>query len=176
MAVSQTKESLVNNQPERDEFWLQDLLDRTWDEHFADVPQENDVRIIFGRRAKRRLGSISLDPKDHSVSIITMNGLFRLLDVPEFVIKATLVHELTHYAHGFNSPLAQQQTHPHAGGVMRREFDERGLLPLYLEQKRWLKVHWHELLQREFPPAKPRRRGVQSKVKLPKPFWFLGDR
>ena len=160
----------------RDEAWLQDLLDRTWDEHFADVPQNNDVRIEFGRRAKRRLGSIRLDPADRTTSIITMNGLFRLEEIPEFVVKATLVHELTHYAHGFNSPLEQQQRHPHAGGVMRREFDERGLLDLYLEQKRWLKVHWHEIIAEQLPPAQPRRRAVQSKVKLPKPFWFLGDR
>ncbi len=164
------------NNNERDQAWLQDLLDRTWDAHFADVPQDNDVRIEYGRRAKRRLGSIRLDPKDNRTSIITMNGLFRLPEVPEFVIQATLVHELTHYAHGFNSPLQQQQRHPHAGGVMRREFEERGLLDLYLEQKRWLKVRWAPLLEREFPPAQPRRRAVQSKTKLPKPFWFLGDR
>jgi hypothetical protein len=161
---------------ERDQAWLQDLLDRIWDEHFADVPQNNDVRIEFGRRAKRRLGSIRIDPNDRKTSIITMNGLFRLSEVPEFVVKATIVHELTHYAHGFNSPLEQQQRHPHAGGVMRREFDERGLLDLYLEQKRWLKVRWNELLVEQMPPAKPRRRAVQSRVKLPKPFWFLGDR
>jgi len=166
----------MTNATTRDEAWLQDLLDRTWDEHFADVPQENDVRIEFGRRAKRRLGSIRVDPKDHNTSIITMNGLFRLDEVPEFVVKATLVHELTHYAHGFNSPLEQAQAHPHAGGVMRREFAERGLLDLYLEQKRWLKVHWHEFIGEQLPPAQPRRRAVQSKVKLPKPFWFLGDR
>jgi hypothetical protein len=166
----------MTNATRRDEAWLQDLLDRTWDEHFADVPQNNDVRIEFGRQAKRRLGSIRLDPSDRKTSIITMNGLFRLEEVPEFVVKATLVHELTHYAHGFNSPLEQQQRHPHAGGVMRREFDERGLLELYLEQKRWLKVHWPEFIDQQLPPAQPRRRAVQSKVKLPKPFWFLGDR
>ena len=93
----------------RDEAWLQQLLDETWDAYFADVPQENDVRIVFGRRTKRRLGSISLDPKNQEVSIITMNGLFRREEVPEQIILATLVHELTHYAHGFNSPLNQRQ-------------------------------------------------------------------
>jgi hypothetical protein len=167
---------IMNNSHERDHAWLQELLDRTWDSYFSDVPQDNDVRIEFGRRAKRRLGSIRLDPKHPDTTIITMNGLFRLPEIPEFVIQATLVHELTHYAHGFNSPLKQQQAHPHAGGVMRREFEERGLLQLYLEQKRWLKVRWSDLLMEQFPPAKPRRRALQSKVKLPKPFWFLEDR
>jgi len=159
----------------RDNGWLQQLLDEIWDEHFADVPQTNDVRIVFGRRAKRRLGSISLDPNDDNTSLITMNGLFKLPEVPEFVVRATLVHELTHYAHGFNSPLEQRQRHPHAGGVMRREYAERGLLELYLEQKRWLKTHWPELVNRELGAKPSTRRPARVTMKAPKPFWFLGD-
>jgi hypothetical protein len=157
----------------RDETWLQQLLDSTWDTYFADVPQENDVRIIFGRRAKRRLGSISLDPADRKTSIITMNGVFKSPDIPEFVILATLVHEMTHYAHGFNSPLAKAQAHPHAGGVMRREFEERGLLDLYKQQKQWLKANWAAVLVREFGASRPRRTASTRVVKVPKPFWFL---
>ena len=159
----------------RDEAWLQQTLDKIWDNYFADVPQENDVRILFGRRARRRLGSISLDPSDRKTSLITMNVLFRSESIPEFVIEATIVHELTHYAHGFNSPLDQAQAHPHAGGVMRREFAERGLLDLYTVQKRWLKDNWQAVLQRELP-SKPRvRRSSAVTLKLPKPFWFIGD-
>ncbi len=159
----------------RDEAWLQQLLDDTWDAHFTDVPQTNDVRIVFGRRAKRRLGSIVLDPQDRTTSVITMNGLFRLAEVPEFVIQATLVHELTHYAHGFNSPLEQRQQHPHAGGVMRREFAERRLLQLYLQQKRWLKENWNTLVERELAPRPRAVRPSATRLKIPKPFWFLGD-
>ena len=122
----------------RDNAWLQEMLDKIWDNYFEDVPQDNDVRIVFGRRAKRRLGSISLDPNDRKTSIITINSVFKRQDVPEYVVEATVVHELTHYAHGFNSPLEQAKQHPHAGGVMRREFDERGLLELYQVQRRWL--------------------------------------
>ena len=157
----------------RDEAWLQELLDTTWDSFFADVPQDNDVRIIFGRRAKRRLGSIALDPADRSVTIITMNGLFKSDEIPEYVVLATLVHELTHYAHGFNSPLERAQAHPHAGGVMRREFAERGLLDLYLQQKRWLKDNWPGVLEREFPAKTTRPRSVRG-PKIPKPFWYIG--
>ena len=137
----------------RDNAWLQGLLDDTWDAHFADVPQTNDVRIEFGRKAKRRLGSIRLDPVNRTTTIITMNGLYALPEIPEFVVKATLVHELTHYAHGFNSPIAQKQAHPHAGGVIRREYADRGLLDLYLEQKRWLKVRWPDIVARHFGPS-----------------------
>jgi hypothetical protein len=153
----------------RDEAWLQQVLDKIWDNYFVDVPQDNDVRIVFGSRAKRRLGSISLDPNDRKTSVITLNGLFKLESVPEFVIEATIVHELTHYAHGFNSPLDQAQAHPHAGGVMRREFAERGLLDLYLQQKRWLKANWPGVIVAELPS---KHKGSQNNSAVPKPFWF----
>jgi hypothetical protein len=104
-----------------------------------------------------------------------MNGLFRRQDVPEFVVEATIFHELTHYAHGFNSPLDQAQAHPHAGGVMRREFAERGLLELYLQQKRWLKTNWLGILMEEFP-AKGRISSPRPARSIAiKPFWFIGD-
>jgi len=156
----------------RDDAWLQQLLDKIWDNYFSDVAQENDVRIVFGRRAKRRLGSISLDPADRTTSIITINSLFKLPDVPEYVVEATIVHELTHYAHGFSSPLEQAQRHPHAGGVMRREFAERGLLELYLQQKRWLKSDWHLIIERELPHRHRQSGTGLVKMKVPKPFWF----
>lgn len=159
----------------RDEAWLQQLLDTTWDQYFVDVEQANDVRIVYGRRSKRRLGSIRLDPADSSVSVITMNGLFRLLEIPGYVVQATLVHELIHYAHGFNSPLEQRQQHPHAGGVMRREFDERGLLDMYQSQKRWLKEFWPVLVAREFGSTRQATSRPVRQPKVPRPFWFLGN-
>jgi len=158
----------------RDNGWLQGVLDKIWDNYFADVPQENDVRIEFGRRAKRRLGSISLDPRDGKTSLIIMNGIFKDPAIPEFVVEATIVHELTHYAHGFNSPLEQAQAHPHAGGVMRREFAERGLLDLYLQQKRWLKENWAGVVERELSSVRAKRAGTVN-IEVPKPFWFIGD-
>lgn len=159
----------------RDDSWLQLVLDKIWDNYFSDVPQDNDVRITFGRRAKRRLGSISFDGRDKRISLITINGIFKKAVVPEFVVEATIVHELTHYAHGFNSPLAQAQSHPHAGGVMRREFAERGLLDLYLQQKRWLKENWPGVIVSEFPLRHRGETGRPGTMKVPKPFWFIGD-
>ena len=153
----------------RDERWLQQILDKVWDTCFADVPQENDVRIRYGRKAKRRLGSISLDPRDPSISQITINPLFRRPDVPEFVVEATIFHEITHYDHGFNSPRAQAQSHPHAGGVMRKEYAERGMLELYQLQKRWLKENWSRIVAEEF---KPRSKTLGSIRSVPKPFWW----
>ena len=159
----------------RDEAWLQGILDKIWDNYFPEVVQENDVRIVFGRRAKRRLGSISLDPADRKTSLITMNGIFRQETIPEFVVEATIFHELTHYAHGFNSPLEQAQSHPHAGGVMRREFAERGLLDLYLQQKKWLKENWLQILAAEFPRHSERKTANAARTYIAKPFWLTGD-
>jgi hypothetical protein len=159
----------------RDELWLQQLLDDTWDRHFSDVPQDNIVRIQFGKRAKRQLGAIRLDRRDPSVSIIVMNGLFRDPAIPEFVVTATLVHELVHYAHGFNSPLARQHAHPHAGGIIRAEYAERGLEELYVRHKRWLKANWQGVVDANFAPARPRRRSArrpQSRITVRKPFWM----
>ena len=149
---------------DRDEAWLQAMLDDLWDRCFADVPQANDVRIAFGRRAKRRLGAISLDPKNRRTTLITINPLFKRADVPQYVAEATIFHELTHYTHGFNSPLEQSKIHPHAGGVMRREYAERGQLKLYMMQKRWLKDYWPGIVAEEFP-ARPLRK--PSHVRIP---------
>lgn len=154
----------------RDGLWLQEVLDSTWDAYFSDVSQDNDVRIEFGRKARTRLGSIKLDRKDHNVTVITMNGLFRSPEIPEFVVVSTLVHELIHYAHGFNSPLEQKHRHPHAGGVVRREYAERGLEHLYLDQKIWIKANWPRIVRENFTPV--RRRRIVRTTTVPRPFWF----
>lgn len=130
----------------RDQEWLESLLADIWYQHFRDIEQDNDVVIIWAKRAKRRLGSIETDANDGYTSIIKVNRLFQDLEVPEYVIRATIVHEMTHYAHGFGSPYEQKQQHPHSGGVIRREFAERGLVDLYLKQKRWLKDNWRDFL------------------------------
>ncbi len=160
----------------RDQEWLENLLAEIWYKHFEDVPQSNEVRIVYGRKAKRRLGSISRDHDDLSVSIITINPIFQDLDVPEFVIKATIVHEMTHYAHGFNSPLEQKHKHPHSGGVIRREFAERGLEQLFLDQKNWLKQNWPLILQKYYPNDHYRVVDTTTKRAVPLPWWMRGMR
>lgn len=156
----------------RDDTWLHQLLDDTWDKYFGDVPQDNIVRIRFGRRAKTRLGSIALDRNEPDVSIITLNGLFRDPNIPEFVVQATLVHELTHYAHGFNSPHDQRQLHPHAGGVMKQEFADRGALELHKQQKRWLKTNWRDYILQNYSPKTTKSAVVRKTTKIPNPFWL----
>lgn len=156
----------------RDNAWLHQLLDDTWDKYFSDVPQDNIVRVEFGRRAKNRLGSIKLDAIDPQVTIITMNGLFKNPAIPEPIVLATLVHELSHYAHGFHSPLQKKFVQPHSGGVMRREFAQRGLEKLYLDQKKWLKDNWRGIIESEFGVSARHRRLPKRSIVVPKPFWF----
>ena len=156
----------------RDNNWLQAQLDHIWDTYFADVAQDNIVRIEFGRRAKYRLGSIKVDRRDAETSIITINSLFKDIAIPEEIIQATIVHELSHYSHGFNSPLPQKFSKPHAGGVMRQEFAERGLESLYKMQRSWLKTNWPQIVQQNFPPRIVRRKS--KPIAVPRPFWFLG--
>lgn len=156
----------------RNQRWLESTLDYIWNSHFNDVPRANNVKIIFGKKAKRRLGSIGLDKDDPSTSIIRINPIFKDLEVPEFVIVATIVHEMTHYAHGFNSPLEQKQQHPHRGGVIRREFAERGLEYMYIEQNKWLKENWPAILDKYFEPTAYQRRSHRAKLKLR--WWMSG--
>lgn len=156
----------------RNQEWLENLLADIWYRYFLDVKQSNHVIIRYGRKAKRRLGSISVDPKDPQTSIITINPIYQDLDVPEYVVVATIVHEMTHYSHGFNSPLEQKHQHPHSGGVIRKEFAERGLEDMYAKQKKWLKAHWPTLVERYFGPQKPRIRYVRYKKSVPTPKWF----
>lgn len=153
----------------RDNAWLQLLLDDIWDRHFSDVPQDNVVRIEFGRRARTRLGSIKRDRGELDVTVITMNGLFKDPEIPELIIRATIAHELVHYAHGFHSPLPQKYRHPHAGGIMEAEYKLRGLYEQHIRQKRWLKTDWAKYLE-EALPSRPRIRRAPARKATMWPF------
>lgn len=144
----------------RDNAWLEQKMYDLWEEHFADVPRKNLVIIKFGRNSSRQLGSIKWADKrtrgirnfmkghdiqdDKRISIITITSKFKDENVPEDIVKATIAHEMCHYAHGFNSPLKQIYNHPHKGGVIRKEFERRGLGKLHKFSKKWLKENWRK--------------------------------
>jgi len=154
----------------RDDTWLFEKLDELWDGHFSDIPQHNDVVIKFGRKARQRLGSIKQETRSrldllnkNRKTIITINGLFRDVRVPEYVVISTIAHEMCHYAHGFSSPLDQKHPHPHYGGVVTKEMKDRGFGEILKKQKKWLKEVWPEYLEKKMP-AKPRRRRARRRV------------
>lgn len=134
---------------ERDHNWLKLRLEQIWHRYFPDVPIANNVFVKFGRPAKTRLGSIKFGRrKENRNTIITINGHFKNPEIPEFVVDGVLAHELTHYAHGFCSPLEQAFRHPHKGGVVHKEMIGRGLQNLLKLEKKWIKLNWVKFLKK----------------------------
>lgn len=138
----------------RDKEWLENMLAEIWYRYFADVPQDNEVKIKFGQAAKTRLGSIKLGRKliahpDGSLkkrSIITITSLFKDLSIPDQVVAAVIAHELVHYAHGFSSPNPKLHRHPHQGGIVDKELEKRGLSKILQFERKWLKENWKSYL------------------------------
>lgn len=145
----------------RDNKYLENLLYDLWENNFCDVARLNLVAIKYGKHSKRQLGSIrlikdinvferyihryKLDKNifdNESVSLINITRYFMYDYVPEYVVKATIAHELCHYTHGFSSPLEKKFKYPHQGGVVRKELKNRGLYDIYIDSKRWLKDNW----------------------------------
>lgn len=156
----------------RDVEWLENKLSDIWYKYFIDVEQKNTVVIRYGRKAKRRLGSIGLDKIDPTVTIITINPIYQDQSIPEYVIDGTIIHEMTHYAHGFNSPHNQRHKYPHSGGVIKREFAERGLESLYIKQQKWLKDHWLTILKKYYKDLHYPRYSKSTKRKIKQPWWI----
>ena len=151
----------------RDNNYLQNLMYEVWEEYFNDVPRKNFVAAKFGKYAKRQLGCIKyatkntkvksllekyseeIDSQDvDSVSIIVLTRYFKNEDVPEYVLVATLAHELCHYAHGFHSPLVKKYKYPHKGGVVNKELKKRGLDDITEKSDIWLKENWLNILRK----------------------------
>lgn len=122
----------------RDNLWLLSRLDFIWSKFFEDIPQKNRVYIKFGRFAKYRLGSIRLINKTKD-SLITITSMFKNSSIPQEVVDHTIGHELVHYAHGFSSVHPKLHRYPHAGGVVKREMEKRGMGYLYEAYKQWIK-------------------------------------
>lgn len=147
----------------RDEAWLFAKLDEVWDSIFPEMSQDNEVKIVWGRKAHNRLGSIKTGDKNstkHPDTIITINSLFRDNEIPEFVVIGTIAHELAHYAHGFHSPLERKFQTPHAGGIVNKELRNRGLEKVLRLQKKWLKENWENYLKENYP----RKRRVRKRI------------
>ncbi len=128
----------------RDEIWLRERVKLLREVHFADVASGYPIITRFGLRAKNRFGSIEAKKGQ---SIITMNRLFSHPQVPEYVVDATIAHELAHYAHGYGSGLPKLHDNPHRGGVVDKELDKRGLGELRQKAESWRETHWHTFYQ-----------------------------
>jgi hypothetical protein len=145
----------------------QSLLYEIWEEYFPDVPRKNLVIAKYGKYSKQRLGSIkwvrdfkgikSFYKKfqdehnvqdDKRITLIILTRYFTNPQIPDFVIKTTLAHELAHYAHGFNSPLEKKYKFPHQGKIIQKELQKRGLGKEYILSEKWLKENWKKFVSR----------------------------
>lgn len=135
----------------RDNLWLENQLHKIWQGYFRDIPKFNNVEISFGRKAKKRLASIrQKSARDsNSDTEIKVTGYYKNLEIPDFVVDATLAHELCHYAHGFASPLTQYSKYPHKGDVVDIELEKRGLGDTLKKQKLWLKKNWFSIINKD---------------------------
>lgn len=144
---------------------LEEMMYELWENNFCDVPRLNLVLIKFGKYSKRQLGCIKLANKstkiksilkkkkkdyeiqdDKSISLITVTKYFEKDFVPDFVVKATIAHEMCHYTHGFNSPLEKRFDKPHQGNIIKKELKKRGLIEEYVQAEKWLKENWREIV------------------------------
>ena len=149
----------------RDNDYLEERLFSLWEDHFADVPRKNLVLIKFGKYSKRQLGSIrwitkrtgdkgllkkresELDEQDDKrITLITVTRYFQDPTVPDYVVDATIAHELVHYVHGFHSPLKQVYKHPHKGGVIEKELRKRGLGKMHGAATTWQRANWQKFI------------------------------
>ena len=129
----------------RDDEFLNERLKAMWELLFGDIPKLNNVVIKFKGKSKSKFGHIARKGKDTEIVI---NELFRFDDVPEYIIDLTIAHELSHYAHGFNSPLKQKYKYPHKGGVVTKEMNNRGFDKLFRMEKMFFKREWPKIYER----------------------------
>ncbi len=120
---------------------LTTYLDYIWRQYFSDIPCVNEVQIAYGHPWKSRLGLIRLS-LDDTTSFIGINALLQHRQVPEYVLITTIAHELTHYAHGFGSPLPRLYKHPHANNIVNRELKRRGLGEYTHWCDEWIDKQW----------------------------------
>ncbi len=162
-------EATLQSERVRDHHWLRERLDTIWNQYFPDIERKNEVVTVFGQKSRTRLGSIGMQgwkgvgggiayntKRDiaHGTSMITLTAYFMDPRVPDYVVDATIGHELVHYAHGFHSPHPQLYRHPHQGNIVNKEMYKRGMGKLLRDQKAWLRQQWHIIA----PPVKRVRR------------------
>jgi hypothetical protein len=123
-------------------------LDNIWQRYFSDVPRVNKVEIAYCRPWKTRLGLIR-QTLDQTTSFIGLNLLLQSPQIPEYVLITTIAHELTHYTHGFGSPLPQLYKHPHANNVVKHELERRSLGETLHMCNEWIDKQWFSFYDRE---------------------------
>lgn len=126
----------------RDEEFLIKRLENIWNLLFDEIPKLNNVIIKFKGKSRNRFGYIKKIKND---TFIGINEFFRFEIVPEYIIDLTIAHELSHYAHGFSSPLEKKYRHPHKGGIVTKELKNRGFDRMIKKEKMFFRHEWPKI-------------------------------
>ena len=126
----------------RNDKFLLERLEQIWLLLFNEIPKLNNVVIKFKGKSKNKFGHIKKTGEDTEIAI---NSLFKFDMIPEYIIDLTIAHELSHYAHGFNSPLKKKYKHPHKGGIVTKELKIRGFDKMLKKEKMWFKYEWPKI-------------------------------
>jgi hypothetical protein len=127
---------------------LSSCLNWIWEQYFSDVPRSNEVAIEYRYPWKNRLGLIRLS-SDSMHTWIEINTLLQLPVVPDVVLLITVAHELTHYAHGFGSPLPRKYAFPHAHQVVNKELKQRNLGAYLAACEAWIDQYWFSFYEQQ---------------------------
>jgi hypothetical protein len=127
---------------------LPSCLDWIWGQYFSDVVCSNEITIAYSYPWKNRLGQIRLS-LDSRHTWIGINTLLQLPSVPDVVLLITIAHELTHYAHGFGSPLPQKYASPHAHQVVDKELKQRNLGDCLIACEAWMNHYWFSFYEQQ---------------------------
>ena len=128
----------------RNDKFLLERLEQIWLLLFNEIPKLNNVVIKFKGKSKNKFGHIKKTGEDTEIAI---NSLFKFDMIPEYIIDLTIAHELSHYAHGFNSPLKKKYKHPHKGGIVTKELKIRGFDKMLKKEKMWFKYEWPKIYE-----------------------------
>ena len=128
----------------RDDNFLMQRINNIWMLLFNEIPRMNSVIIKFKGKSRNKFGYIRKEGDD---TFIGINELFKFEIVPEYIIDLTIAHELSHYAHGFNSPLEKKYKHPHKDGVVTKELEKRGFDKMIKKEKMFFKNEWQKIYE-----------------------------
>jgi hypothetical protein len=114
-------------------------------EHFSGHKISNLLVCRWGKAWKTKLGHIKPLKRVNYGSLIEINAILADPRVPEFVLEATLLHELIHYFQGFGSNRPREKMHPHRGGAVTNEFKKFGWEELLQKQEKWIKENFAKI-------------------------------
>ena len=147
---------------QRDDTWLESRLTHLWNTYYSAGPAGYPIQINFGRAARYRYGSIFNQGRKCRILI---NGLFARPEVPEYVVDATIAHELAHYVHGYASGLPKLHAHPHRGGVIDKEMARRGCFFLEEQASEWRKTNWQAFFKEHAANSVVREAAAESMLR-----------